>query len=293
MGKSVVKVANKPVSIPNLTSKSLDSYVSSVFSIPNLEKEDEQRLSNKFVEEGCLESAKALILSHLKYVVHVARGFKNYGFPQEELIQEGNIGLMKAVKRFNPSKGVRLVTFAHHWIHAEISEYVVRNFRQVKIATTKAQRKLFFNLRKLRKSTSWMKESEIKSIAQKLDVSESDVRQMEGRLSTFDPSFHRTYSDNDSDESLAPEDVLGTEEVLGGSLEDSLDDESARAKIYSAIDQLDERSKDVIVSRWLDEDNKKTLHDLARKYSVSAERIRQLEVKAMKNIKLSLTEESG
>lgn len=290
---TVAEMSGTSLAIPTLTSKTLESYVSSVFSIPNLEKEDEIKLSTRLIEEGCLESAKLLILPHLKYVVHVARGFKNYGLPQEDLIQEGNIGLMKAVKRFNPHKGVRLVTFAHHWIYAEIADYVVRNFRQVKIATTKAQRKLFFNLRKLKKSRSWMKEDEVKSIAQKLEVPESDVRQMEGRLTTKDTSFYRTYEDGDDyDMSLAPEDFLGTEEISGTSFFDSLDNQQIRENMYLAIESLDERSKDIIRSRWLDEDAKLTLHDLADKYGVSAERIRQVEVKALKKIKLSLTEQT-
>lgn len=273
-------------SLPVLKSGNIESYISAVCSVPNLEREEEVRLSKNLLEHGCLESARKLVVAHLKCVVFIAKGFKNYKMPQDELIQEGNIGLMKAVKRFSPDKGVRLVTFAHHWIYAEIADYVVRNFRGVKIATTKAQRKLFFNLRKLKKSVSWMSDTEVASMATELNVPEYEVRQMENRLTSKDVSFSSFTSDDDDDDGLiAPEDYLSTDAFSGESYMEALDEADYKGMLYQAIDGLDERSRDVIHSRWLNEDRKSTLHDLSKKYGVSAERIRQLEVIALKKLK--------
>lgn len=272
-------------SLPVLKAGNIESYISAVCSVPNLEREEEVQLSKNFLEHGCLESAKKLVVAHLKSVVFIAKGFKNYKMPQDELIQEGNIGLMKAVKRFSPDKGVRLVTFAHHWIYAEIADYVVRNFRGVKIATTKAQRKLFFNLRKLKKSASWMTDVEVSDMAKELNVPEYEVRQMENRLTSKDVSFSSFTGDDDDDGLIAPEDYLATDAFSGESYMEARDEADYKGKLYQAIGGLDERSKDVIQSRWLNEDSKSTLHDLSKKYGVSAERIRQVEVLALKKLK--------
>lgn len=291
MSKSPAVALNKGC-LPALSSGSIHSYISAVYSIPNLEREEEITLAKNWAERGCLESVRKLVLAHLKSVVYIAKEFKNYGMPQEELIQEGNIGLMKAVKRFSPENGARLFTFAQHWVYAEIADYVVRNYRQIKIATTKAQRKLFFNLRKFKKSTTWMKDSEVRELSEKLDVPFGEVRRMEGRLTSKDLSFGGTTTDDDSDQKTyeVPEEYLGTDELSGEAYMLALEDSEYKDRIHGAVNSLDDRSKDIINARWFNDDKKVTLHDLAAKYSVSGERIRQLEVNALKKIKLKLSE---
>lgn len=275
-------------SLPVLSASSLDKYIQSVRLIPNLSFDEEQQLARDFQETGNLQSAKKLILSHLKLVVFLAAKFRNYGFNQADLIQEGNIGLMKAVKGFDPSRGLRLVSYANQWIAAEITDYIVRNFRQVKIATTKAQRKLFFNLRKLKKTTSWMKDEEVISIADQLDVSPEEVRIMEGRLSIKDCAYHAPTGEDEDTFSPSPENYLGTTSFSGETVLDALEETERTDALMNSIAALDHRSQDVIKSRWLSGEAKSTLHDLADKYGVSGERIRQVERNALKKMRAGL-----
>lgn len=263
---------------------SLDAYIHHVNQIPMLSPEEELACARRFHEEGDLEAARRLVLAHLRYVVRVARGYLGYGLPLGDLVQEGNIGLMKAVKRFDPTIGVRLVSFAIHWIKAEIHEYVVRNWRIVKIATTKAQRKLFFNLRQARKRLGWLSPEEVDAIAGDLSVTPEDVRLMEQRMYAANVSFDATDEDDDSP-SQVPERYLQTADsdplhIL--EQEDTRD--LGRESMFHALDCLDGRSQDIIRQRWLVE-NKATLHELADKYQVSAERVRQLEKNAMKKLR--------
>lgn len=257
---------------------SIEAYIRAANSYPMLTAEEEKELAERLHYEGDLDAARTLILSHLRFVIHVARSYSGYGLPQADLIQEGNIGLMKAVRRFNPEVGVRLVSFAVHWIKAEIHEYVLRNWRIVKVATTKSQRKLFFNLRKNKKRLGWFNQDEVELVARELGVSESDVREMESRMSAQDMAFDMTADDSDDSHPIAP--VLFLEDkssdFADGIEEDNWDNHAAD-KLTSAIETLDERSQDIIRARWLDDDNKSTLQDLATKYGVSAERVRQLE----------------
>lgn len=234
--------------------------------------------------QGDLEAAKTLILSHLRFVVHVARNYSGYGLPQADLIQEGNIGLMKAVRRFNPEVGVRLVSFAVHWIKAEIHEYVLRNWRIVKVATTKAQRKLFFNLRKAKQRLGWFNQDEVEMVARELGVSSKDVREMESRMAAQDMTFDPTPDDEGEGRSMAPMLYLQdkSSDFANGIEEDNWEDHAAD-KLSDAMQGLDERSQHIIRARWLDDDNKTTLQELADQYGVSAERVRQLEKNAMKN----------
>ena len=233
--------------------------------------------------DGDIEAAKKLVLSHLRVVIHVARGYSGYGVPQADLIQEGNIGLMKAVKRFNPEVGVRLVSFAVHWIKAEIHEYVLRNWRIVKVATTKAQRKLFFNLRKTKQRLGWFNENEVDMVANELGVSKEDVIEMESRMTGADVGFD--LPTDDDDEAYAPSLYLEDKSSnFAAELESENFEEQATEKLGTALANLDERSQEIIKARWLD-DEKATLHDLAAKYNVSAERIRQLEANALKKLK--------
>ncbi len=266
----------------------LESYIQSVNSVPVLSAEEERKLSEAFYYESDLGSARQLVLSHLRFVVHIARSYSGYGLPQADLIQEGNVGLMKAVKRFNPEVGVRLVSFAVHWIKAEIHEYILRNWRIVKIATTKAQRKLFFNLRSAKKSLSWLNPTEAQNIADDLGVKQSTVYDMEGRLSAQDPSF--AADDDDDDRAFAPEQFLtdlSTDPARQVERADFTDD--ANERLYHALDELDDRSRDILAARWLGE-SKSTLHELADRYGVSAERIRQLEKNAMKKVRQAMGE---
>ncbi|MBH0019201.1 RNA polymerase sigma factor RpoH [Pseudoalteromonas sp. SWXJ133] len=272
-------------------SASMDGYLQAVSTIPMLKVEQEQELAKKLQEEGDLSAAKQLIMSHLRFVAHIAKGYSGYGLPQADLIQEGNIGLMKAVKRFDPSVGVRLVSFAVHWIKAEIHEFVLKNWRIVKVATTKAQRKLFFNLRKNKKRLGWFNQAEVSTVASELGVSEKEVREMESRMSGQDMGFDLTGDDNDD----APTSTYSPVQYLTDGAADLADDveqeqwkEQAHTRLFSALKTLDERSQDIVSARWLSDD-KATLQELAHKYSVSAERVRQLEKTAMKKLQSAMS----
>lgn len=265
----------------------IEAYVQAVSGIPILTADEEKELADRLFYENDLDAARSLVMAHLRFVVHIARSYSGYGLPQADLIQEGNVGLMKAVKRFNPEMGVRLVSFAVHWIKAEMHEYILRNWRIVKVATTKSQRKMFFNLRSAKKKLAWFTADEVTTVAADLGVSEDVVRQMEGRLSAQDVSFDGSMDDDD-DLSLAPAQYLeATNADPATVLEKSDWTQDSTERLYSAIEKLDERSRDIIASRWLS-DQKLTLHDLAEKYNVSAERIRQLEKNAMTKVRTAL-----
>lgn len=269
----------------NLPVGSLDSYIHRVNQIPMLSLEEEISCAERFHSEGDLEAARRLVLAHLRYVVRVARGYLGYGLPLNDLIQEGNVGLMKAVKRFDPKMGVRLVSFAVHWIKAEIHEFVLRNWRIVKIATTKAQRKLFFNLRQMKNRLGWFSMEEVDAVANDLGVSREEVLLMEQRLNALDSPYDAPNADDDDDGYRAPERYLhnpNDDPAMVLEKEDTGD--QGREKLMFAMEQLDERSQDILQQRWL-ADEKLTLHDLADKYGVSAERVRQLEKNAMKKIR--------
>lgn len=267
---------------------SLDAYIAAVGSVPVLSKEDEQALAIRFREEGDLDAARQLVMAHLRFVVHIAKGYLGYGLPLNDLIQEGNVGLMKAVKRFDTEYDVRLVSFAVHWIRAEIHEFVLKNWRIVKVATTKAQRKLFFNLRKSKRSLAWLSHAETLAVADDLGVSPKEVTEMEKRLSSRDAIFDPT-PDADDDRNYSPAAYLPAANSDPAMLVENEDfHDEATSRMADAIETLDERSRNIVQSRWLS-DNKKTLHDLAAEYSVSAERIRQIEVAAMKKIKAAMT----
>ncbi|MBA55646.1 MAG: RNA polymerase sigma factor RpoH [Pseudomonadales bacterium] len=268
----------------------LEAYVQSVQTVPVLSAEEEKALAEKLYFDGDVDAARQLVLSHLRFVVHIAKSYNGYGLPQADLIQEGNVGLMKAVKRFDPTVGVRLVSFAVHWIKAEIHEYVLRNWRIVKIATTKAQRKLFFNLRSQKKRLGWMSSDEINAIAKDLGVDASDVREMEGRLGAYDASFDAPVDADDESANQAPVYFLEDKTMdPAAMLEEDDWETSHNERLYQALTTLDERSRDILQRRWFDDD-KATLHDLAAKYDVSAERIRQLEKNAMKKLKAHMLE---
>jgi RNA polymerase sigma-32 factor len=263
---------------------SLDSYMDRVARIPVLSREEEVALAGRFRAEGDLDAARSLVLSHLRFVVHIARGYLGYGLPMGDLVQEGNIGLMKAVKRFDPGVGVRLVSFAVHWIRAEIHEYVLRNWRLVKVATTKSQRKLFFNLRKRKKNLAWLSEAETQAVARDLKVDVSDVREMEQRLSARDLSFDPT-PDSDDEETYSPAMYLpasNADPAVQVESEEWEEDSSDRLGV--AMQKLDERSRSILKRRWMTDD-KATLHELAAEYNVSAERVRQIEVNAIKKLR--------
>lgn len=263
---------------------SLEAYIHSVTSISMLDAEAEYELAKRLQETGDLQAAKQLIMSHLRFVVHVAKGYSGYGLPQADLIQEGNIGLMKAVKRFDPDVGVRLVSFAVHWIKAEIHEYVLKNWRIVKVATTKAQRKLFFNIRKAKKRLGWFSDAEVTMVAENLGVSKADVTEMESRMAAQDPAFDLT-NDQDEEHDFAPVHYLEDHSSdLAENIENDNWESNAQGRLLSAIKTLDERSQHILRARWLDDD-KTTLQELAETYQVSAERIRQLEKNAMNRLK--------
>jgi RNA polymerase sigma-32 factor len=265
----------------------IEAYIQAVSQIPILTSEQEKEIANRLFYESDLDAARALVMSHLRFVVHIARSYSGYGLPQADLIQEGNVGLMKAVKRFNPEMGVRLVSFAVHWIKAEMHEYILRNWRIVKVATTKAQRKMFFNLRSAKKKLAWFTAAEVKSVANDLGVSEAVVRQMEGRLAAQDMAFDG-LTDEDDDLSIAPAQYLEALDANPAQIIEKQDwAKNSVDRLYASLNHLDDRSKDILASRWLS-DQKATLHELASKYSVSAERIRQLEKNAMKKVKMSL-----
>jgi RNA polymerase sigma-32 factor len=266
-------------------SSSLDSYIQEVNRIPMLTQEEEQDLARRFRNEESLEAARRLVMAHLRFVVHVAKGYSGYGLPLADLIQEGNIGLMKAVKRFDPEQGVRLVSFAVHWIRAEMHEYILRNWRIVKVATTKAQRKLFFNLRKSKKRLGWLNYEEVQKVASDLGVKPETVLEMESRLSGQDVAFDLPPGGDEEEAWSAPAAYLEDQSEDPASNAESEDEMSYQQRIlYNGMDRLDDRSRDIIERRWLAE-SKATLQDLADQYKVSAERIRQLEANALKKIR--------
>ena len=265
----------------------IESYVTAIHSVPVLSAEAERELATRYHDEGDLNAARELILSHLRFVVHIARSYSGYGLPQADLIQEGNVGLMKAVKRFDPSVGVRLVSFAVHWIKAEIHEFVLKNWRIVKVATTKAQRKLFFNLRGAKKSLNWLSNDEIKAVAEDLGVSEVEVRRMESRLNSRDTAFDLP-NDADEENSYAPAAYLESAEVDPAQQLEAQDWEAHhQQRLSNAIQTLDQRSQEILAARWLSEE-KSTLQELADRYQVSAERIRQLEKNAINKLKAAM-----
>ena len=268
----------------------LGAYISTVNQIPILTAQQEKELADRYFYDQDLDAAKMLVMSHLRFVVHIARSYAGYGLPQGDLIQEGNLGLMKAVKRFDPTMGVRLVSFAVHWIKAEIHEYVIRNWRIVKIATTKAQRKLFFNLRSLKKSSKKLTLEEAKSIANELNVTPEQVLEMEGRLTAYDAAFEAQGDDDDEGSThVAPALYLEDNRYDPARLAEEEDyEQQSTSALHSAMGQLDDRSRNILQRRWLD-DEKSTLHELAAEYNVSAERIRQLEKNAMEKIKVAMS----
>jgi len=267
---------------------SLEAYTQAVNAIPVLSAEEERELAIRYHRDSDLDAARQLIMSQLRFVVHIARGYNGYGLAQADLIQEGNVGLMKAVKRFDPNVGVRLISFAVHWIKAEMHEYILRNWRIVKVATTKAQRKLFFNLRNSKKRLGWFTHEEVQNVAETLGVSPETVVEMESRMSGQDIAFD--LSDDDDDSVTAPASYLqDLREEPSMLLESNDSEEFMLEKLHGALEGLDERSRDILASRWLSEE-KQTLHELADKYGVSAERIRQLEKNAMNKLKANLGE---
>ncbi len=266
----------------------LGAYISAVNQIPILTQEQEKALAERYHDDGDVDAARQLVMSHLRFVVHIARSYSGYGLPQGDLIQEGNVGLMKAVKRFDPTMNVRLVSFAVHWIKAEIHEFVIRNWRIVKVATTKAQRKLFFNLRSLKKSSRKLTLEEAQSIADELNVTAEQVLEMEGRLTAYDASFE-AQADDDEEGRVAP--VVYLEDNRfdpAREVEDEDWENTSNRALHQAMNTLDDRSRTILQRRWLDEE-KSTLHELAAEYKVSAERIRQLEKNAMDKIKLAMS----
>jgi len=281
----VPRIQNLPVPVD-----SVDSYIQAVSRVPMLSTEEEQELVQRLRLRNDLEAAQRLIVAHLRFVVHVARGYIGYGLPLADLIQEGNVGLMKAVKRFDPAHGVRLVSFAVHWIRAEIHEFILRNWRIVKVATTKAQRKLFFKLRGSKKRLGWMNGEEVDAIARDLGVNADTVMEMELRLSGHDVSFDPVpEADGDSEsEHFAPSAYLRDEQAApADALERGDWEEQTTSRLNAALERLDPRSRDIVQRRWLNDD-KPTLHELAAEYNISAERIRQLETNAMKKLRAAL-----
>jgi RNA polymerase sigma-32 factor len=267
----------------------LNAYVQAVSSFSILSVEEEQKLARDLHQNGNLDAARKLVMAHLRFVVHIARSYNGYGLPLGDLVQEGNVGLMKAVKRFDPDKGVRLVSFAVHWIKAEIHEFILRNWRIVKIATTKAQRKLFFNLRGAKKRLAWLSNDEAHAVAQDLGVDVKQVREMEGRLASYDAGFDAGEDDED-DSYVAPAHYLEDNRYDPAlRLEESNWEESNVNGLEKALEKLDDRSRVILQRRWLNDD-KATLHDLAAEYGVSAERIRQLEKNAMNKVKTMMLE---
>jgi len=274
----------------NLSLGSIEEYVSAVNAMPRYSADEERALAVRFREQNDLEAARRLVLGNLRFVVHIARGYLGYGLPLPDLIQEGNIGLMKAVKRYDPDVGVRLVSFAVHWIRAEIHEFIIQNWRIVKVATTKAQRKLFFNLRKFKNRLGWLSRDEAHVLASELGVDVATVYEMENRLNNQDVAFEPSDSDGEDRETSAPVHYLQQENADPADLLENNDwGQHKQQQLVAAIEQLDERSRDIVTSRWLSEE-KLTLHDLAARYRVSAERIRQLENTAMKKLRTSLAE---
>lgn len=263
----------------------LESYIQAVNGIPILSVDEERNLAERLHDEQDLEAARHMVMSHLRFVVHIAKSYSGYGLSQADLIQEGNVGLMKAVKRFDPSYGVRLVSFAVHWIKAEIHEFILKNWRIVKIATTKAQRKMFFNLRSAKKRLAWLTHDEVNAVAEDLGVEAKVVREMEGRLSAHDMAFDAGTDDDDDSAYQAPANFLEDHQHDPAKRLEKLDwTQDSNSRLHEALKTLDERSLDILNKRWLSE-SKSTLHELAAEYEVSAERIRQLEKNAMKKVK--------
>ena len=266
----------------------LPAYVQAVGSIPILSVERERELAEDLYFNDNLQAARELVMSHLRFVVHIARSYSGYGLAEADLIQEGNVGLMKAVKRYNPEKGVRLVSFAVHWIKAEMHEYILRNWRIVKVATTKAQRKLFFNLRGAKKSLAWLSAEEAQAVADDLGVDVKEVQRMEGRLSSRDLAYDMPSDADDDDAWQAPQAFLQDHSAEPAQMVESSDwQQNSEAQLHEALAGLDERSRDILAQRWLSE-KKSTLHQLAAQYEVSAERIRQLEQNAMKKLRTAI-----
>jgi len=269
--------------------KDIESYLSCVHAIPILTPEQEKELAFKLYKNNDLDAARQLVLSHLRFVIHIARSYSGYGLPLADIIQEGNVGLMKAVDRFDPNKGVKVVSFAVHWIKAEIHEYILKNWRMVKIATTKAQRKLFFNLRSKKKSLDWLTKEEAENIAKDLNVEVKDVLHMENRLTSHDTAFDAPSGTSDEGDVMSPsqylEDKSFSPEILVSEQEVA---EHNSKELTIALSQLDERSKDIISRRYLC-DQKETLHELAEEYKISAERIRQIENGALKKLKAAMS----
>jgi RNA polymerase sigma-32 factor len=271
---------------------SFDAYADAVSRVPVLSRDEELVLANRFRGENDLDAARQLVLSHLRFVLHIARGYAGYGLPMGDLVQEGNVGLMKAVKRFDPSVGVRLVSFAVHWIRAEIHEYVLRNWRLVKVATTKAQRKLFFNLRKYKRNLGWLTADETTAVARDLGVTEQDVTEMERRLYSRDVSYDPAPDADDEEDVYSPSAYLPAADADPAvAVERAEWDDDVTDKVAAAMAQLDARSQAILRARWMDE-SKATLHDLAERYGVSAERIRQIEANAIKKLKKMVVAEA-
>ena len=265
--------------------RDLDAYVANVSTIPILNPEEEKELAERLYFENDLEAARQLVMSHMRFVVHIARSYQGYGLPLGDLIQEGNVGLMKAVKRFDPTMGVRLVSFAVHWIKAEMHEFILKNWRIVKVATTKAQRKLFFNLRSQKKGLGWMNTDEVNAIAEDLGVDAATVRQMEGRMAATDMAFDAPTDADDDAAVMAPAMFLEDHSADPAQIVEHQNwEDNSQQQLSDAMSELDERARDILAQRWLVEE-KATLHELAAKYEVSAERIRQIEKNAMKKLK--------
>ena len=268
----------------------LQAYINSVNSIGILTPEEERKLAEDLYYRNDLDAARKLVLAHLRFVIYIAKTYSGYGLSEADLIQEGNVGLMKAIRKFNPEMGVRLVSFAVHWVKAEIHEYVLKNWKIVKIATTKAQRKLFFNLRSKKKGLGWLTEEEVEAMAKDLGVKPSEVREMEKRLSGIDMPFDPLSDSDDDEASFSPSQYLEDMDANPADIfEKETFDENNANQLYEAINQLDDRSRDILQDRWL-ADQKLTLHELAEKYEISAERVRQIEKNAMKKVKQSFSE---
>ena len=280
---------SKQLAIPmTLPTGNMEAYISAAFRLPMLSAEEEHDFAVRLRDNDDLAAARALVTSHLRFVVRIARGYSGYGLPQNDLIQEGTVGLMKAVRRFDPDMGVRLVSFAVHWIKAEIHEYILRNWRIVKVATTKAQRKLFFNLRSAKKRLGWFSRQEVEEVAQDLGVKSETVLEMESRLSNYDVAFDGCDADDDDIPGIAPVAYLPDLRHEPSRLLEQADNAAhERDGLYAALESLDERSRDILQRRWLNEP-KETLHELAEEYGVSAERIRQIEAAAMKKLRGTL-----
>ena len=281
---------SKQLAIPmSLPTGNMEAYVSAAFQLPMLSAEEEHDLAVRLRDRNDLSAARTLVLSHLRFVVRIARGYNGYGLPQNDLIQEGTVGLMKAVRRFDPEMGVRLVSFAVHWIKAEIHEYILRNWRIVKVATTKAQRKLFFNLRSAKKRLGWFSQQEVREVAEDLGVKPETVLEMESRLANYDVSFEGADEDDDDAVGLAPAAYLPDMRHEPSQVLERMDSaRSEREGLHQALESLDPRSRDILQRRWLNE-GKETLHELADEYGVSAERIRQIEAAALKKMRQTLT----